>query len=135
MIIVVGKITYASGILVVNVPPNAQAAVERYSESIGEKFALVKLDNIRKHRSTGPKSQNHAINGFCQQIAQSLGEDFDTVKIRMKQFALTRGYPFDTFRGEAIPWSETRIDTKQAAMLIDTIKQFSDEYGIILQEE
>jgi hypothetical protein len=135
LIIVVGKITYAIGTLVVNVPSNAQPAVERYAESLGDKFALVKLDKIRKHRSTGWKSQNHHINGHCQQIAQDTGNDFDTVKTYCKTQAISRGYPIDVIRGQVVPWSESRIDTLQASYLIDMIHQLAAELGIILQEE
>jgi hypothetical protein len=135
LIIVVGKITYAIGTLVVNVPSNAQPAVERYAESLGDKFALVKLDKIRKHRSTGWKSQNHHINGHCQQIAQDTGNDFDTVKTYCKTQAISRGYPFDDYHGQVVPWSESRIDTLQASYLIDMIHQLAAELGIILQEE
>jgi hypothetical protein len=88
----------------------------------------------RRLRTTGEKSQNHRINGFIQQIAESTGQDFDSIKIYCKGEAMARGYPFDTIKGKVIPWSETRIDTIQAGYLIDSIEQLAAEMGIVLKE-
>lgn len=95
-------------------------------------------------RSTGYKSQNHAINGYCKQLSVELGMDFAVVKFAMKRLAFNRGYPFmhdkygdiviSPFDGEPVPESETKISVEQAAMLIDTIKQFAAEHSIRLEE-
>lgn len=95
-------------------------------------------------RSTGYKSQNHAINGYCQQLAVELGMDFSMIKFAMKRMAFKRGYPFmldengeimiSPFDNEPIPESEKKISVEQAAMLIDTIKQFAAEHSIRLEE-
>lgn len=92
------------------------------------------LRPIRSQRSTGPGSQSHHINGHIACIAQETGQDFDSIKLWCKREAIPRGYPFDSFRGVMIPWSETRIDKVQAGYLIDTIHQLADELNIVLQE-
>ena len=89
-----------------------------------------------KPRTTGWKSQNHHINGHCQQIAMETGNSFSAVKERMKELAIDRGYPIETLPDGSIkPKSETEISTEEAGYLIDTIHQFAAEWGIILQEE
>ena len=135
MIILTGPIAYSHGFLSVKVHPTAEGVVKRFLERLGGHYAIVKVDQIRKARSTGPGSQNRHINGHIQQIAQETGNDFYTVKVYCKTQALSRGYPVDVIKGQIVPWSEARIDTKQAAMLIDTIHQVASELGIILQEE
>jgi hypothetical protein len=94
-----------------------------------------KCGAVKKPRTTGPFSQSHAINGAIAQIAQETGNDFDTVKLWCKRTAIQQGYPFDTFKGVIIPWSETRLDTIQAGILIDTIHRLAAELSIRLREE
>ncbi len=87
-------------------------------------------------RSTGPKSQNHRINGFIQQICEQTHNSFSAVKERMKELAVDRGYPFETLPDGSIqPKSEADINTQEASWLIDTIEQFAAEWGIKLREE
>lgn len=88
-----------------------------------------------RHRSTGEKSQNHAINGFVQQIANSTGEDFDVIKMHAKRSAIKRGYPIrDDLFGDVQPLSETEIDSEQAGFLIDELHMIADFLGIKLKE-
>ena len=87
-----------------------------------------------KPRTVGQGSQNHRANGFIAQIAKETGNSFDVVKMYCKVQAIDRGYPFDTIRGTVVPWSESRLDTRQAGMLIDAIEQLAAEEGIRLQE-
>ena len=95
----------------------------------------VRIEKPRKKRSTGEGSQNHHINGHVQQIAVETGNDFDTIKTYVKTRAVDMGYPFDTIKGVVIPWSETRIDTEQAAILIEACHLTAAEEGIILRED
>ena len=94
-----------------------------------------KCGHKRKPRTTGKDSQGAHINGHIAQIAQEKGEDFDTVKLWCKRTSISEGYPFDTFKGVIIPWSETRLDTIQAGILIDTIHRLAAELSIRLREE
>jgi hypothetical protein len=88
-------------------------------------------------RTTGPNSQNHRINGFIQQICMEQGDDFDVVKMRCKRRALGMGYPFctDAKTGEAVPWSESRLNTAQASILIEAIQLEAAEIPMILRED
>ena len=97
-------------------------------------FDRVRISRPVKRRTTGEGSQNHHINGHVQQIAQETGNDFSTVKQACKEEAISAGYPFDTFGERIIPWSETRINTEQAGILIDTIHRIAAEMGVMLNE-
>ena len=89
----------------------------------------------KPRRSTGWKSQNHQINGHVQQICEETGNDFHTVKNWCKEEAISEGYPFDTFKEKVIPWSESRLDTVQAGILIEVIHRLAAELIIILKED
>lgn len=88
-----------------------------------------------KPRSTGKGSQNHHVNSHIQDIAHSTGNNFDSVKMAMKTMAISEGYPFDTVSGVVVPWSETRLDTVQCAILITFIHRWADENGIAVRED
>lgn len=102
-----------------------------------------------KHRSTGEKSENHHINGHCQQIANITGQSFFDVKKYAKQKAIDRGYPIlyskDKDGNDDKPildfWeneqgiSETEIDSEQSGFLIESLHQIADELNIKLREE
>jgi len=94
-----------------------------------------KCGAVKKPRTTGEHSQGAHINGHIAQIAQETGNDFDTVKLWCKREAMSEGYPFDSFKGVMIPWSETRLDTIQAARFIETIHRLAAELEIRLIEE
>ena len=97
-------------------------------------YYRIRIDRPRKARTTGDRSQNHHINGHCQQIAIETGNNFETVKTYCKEQAISEGYPYDEFGGKMIPYSETRIDTVQAGVLIETIHRLAAELGIVLEE-
>jgi len=89
----------------------------------------------RKPRSTGEKSQNHHLNGHITQIAQFIGDDFDTVKMHIKRTAIKRGYPTrDTKLGDVVPISEADSTTEECAMLIDTAHEVADFLSLKLYE-
>ena len=97
----------------------------------------------RKPRSTGEKSQNHAINGYCQQIAVKTGQPFEDVKIFCKQQAIDMGYPIlEDKKGTAVTdlWgnvkgiSEEDATMEDAAILIKAITRFADEIQMKLYE-
>jgi len=86
-------------------------------------------------RTKGWRSQNHRINGHCQQIAQETGNSFRAIKEHMKKEAIDRGYPFETLPdGSTQPKSEADISVEEAILLTDTINQFAAEWGIVLKE-
>ena len=93
-------------------------------------------------RSTGAKSQSHRINGFIAQIAQATGDDFETVKIRCKQKAISRGWPFITIEESIggvmheyrVAMSEADASVEQASILIEAVEQYAAECGVELVE-
>jgi hypothetical protein len=106
-------------------------------------FYCVTLDVPHKPRTTGEKSQNHAINGFCQQIAKAMGWEFEDVKTYAKQRAIKYGYPIqydEDDKARTDPWgnvygvSETELSTTEAGYLIDALHEIAAENGIVLRE-
>jgi len=101
----------------------------------GVNFYSIVLDRPHKPRTTGRKSQNHAINGYIQQICNFTGDDFAYLKYQLKFKAIGRGYPCRTnIHGDPVPFSESEIDTIQAGYLIETIQQEAAEMGITLED-
>jgi hypothetical protein len=128
------RIIHEPGRLIVELPPTYDTAMKVFVEKLRGGPAVIQLKKWYKGRSTGWKSQSHHINGHCQQIAEETGNDFDTVKSYCKNEAISAGYPIDILNDIVIPWSEARIDTLQASILIDTIHRIAAEYGINLKE-
>lgn len=126
--------TVTGNILELTIPDQFRDLVFSRLSTLKTQQVRVTLKKPGRPRTTGERSQNHAINGYCAQIAKETGQDFDTVKMAMKKMAIGRGYPFRTEKltGEVIPFSETEINTVQAGYLIDTIYQFATEYEIRL---
>jgi hypothetical protein len=98
-------------------------------------YVRVQLSKPSRPRTTGIGSQNHHINGHVQQIAVETGNDFDMVKMAAKQAALGMGYPFKTIAGQVVPYSETELDTEQAAVLIEALHVIAAELDIRLKED
>ena len=99
------------------------------------KYYKVRIGIPGRPRSTGWKSQNHHVNGHCQQIAIETGNSFSAVKEHMKFLAINRGYPMETMPdGMPVPKSEADITVEEAAILIETIHQFAAEWNIELKE-
>ena len=108
----------------------------KYKQGLKEgQFVRLTAEIWRKKRSTGPWSQNHHCNGHCQQISESTGQDFATVKAMAKIQAMDMGYPFTTYKDRVIPKSEADCDTAECALLIEAAHMIAADLGIILQEE
>ena len=104
-------------------------------EKLAQKDSLVfKIAPPRKLRSTGERSQNHHLNGHIQQICVETGNDFAAVKAVVKQMAVSMGYPFRTFRGMVVPYSESEASVQECAILIEAVHMLAAELGINLKE-
>lgn len=140
------KVGHKNGMLGLVIPDDAKQAYDNMLDYCKERkggYVSLILHPPRKPRTTGEKSQNHAINGFCQQIAVSTGQPFDDVKKHCKQVAVGMGYPIQKdkngfavkdFWGNTNGVSETEIDTQEAGTLIDAIKLVAAELNIKLKE-
>jgi hypothetical protein len=67
-------------------------------------------------------------------LNKSNGNMYEFVTHTMKELAVPRGYPVDYFDGQSYPRSVGKINTAEAAILIETIHQFAAEYDIPLIE-
>ena len=135
MIQLITRVIYEPGRLILEIPSTYDIPIKVFAEKLHGGPAVIQLKKWYKSRTTGWKSQNHHIRGHEAQIARELGQDPDTIHDYMKREAISRGYPYDLLNDIVIPWSESRIDTLQASMLIDEIHRFAAEYGINLIEE
>lgn len=99
----------------------------------------------KRHRSTGPGSQGHHLNGHIMQIAQETGNDFADIKLYLKRRAFRMGLPYLTkpdgsvvyslVDGEPMPISETEMTPQECGWVIDEAHILAAELGIALREE
>ena len=108
-------------------------------------FVRVSLKPPYKKRTSGKHSQNSAIHGYCQQIANYTGDDLESIKNYCKEKAIARGYPvkrdengdviISRLTDKPIPLSSADINTVEAGYLIDTIIQVAAELGLTLYND
>jgi len=134
MLSLITHLDYSGRTISIEVSETAKVAVRKLVDSLTDGVAIVEIRKYYRHRSTGPLSQNHHINGHIKQIAQETGNDYETVKWWCKNEAVSAGYPTDMIADQIVPWSESRLDSLQAAILIDTIHRLAAELGITLRE-
>lgn len=107
-------------------------------------IVTVTIEKPFRPRTTGYKSQNHALNGFIQQICMETGQDFASTKSYIKQRAIEMGYPRlaqRTVRGieDVTDWwgnpvgiSEADASIQDCSLLIECAVQLAAELGITL---
>lgn len=98
-------------------------------------YVAVTLARPYSPRTTGPKSQNHHLNGHIMQICQETGNDYETVKYCIKMIAVEQfGYPFQTVAGHVVPKRERDCNTEECGMLIEAAHYLAAQMGIVLRE-
>jgi len=128
-----------------NDKPNLTEMWEEASQKASKKGVMVEVTirPQRKTRTTGERSQNHALNGAIQQICEETGNTFDVVKEYIKQQAISMGYPIKrNEKGEYVinPFgypvgiSEADSSTIECGYLIEATHILAGELGIILKE-
>ena len=123
--------------------PAFYALMER-CEAKHNGYVALRLDMPHRPRSTGPRSQNHRLNGFVSQFCQASGNDFDDIKLYIKRRAMRRGLPpkkdskgsilYSRVDGEPLPMSEKDMSVEQCGWCIAEIEQLAAENGVTLQE-
>ena len=88
-------------------------------------------------RTTGERSQNHAINGGIAQVWERSGANgtmtFDAFKLWIKWKAIP-SWPYEAAPdGTMLPKSEADISIEEAAIFIDWLRMFAGENGIDLE--
>jgi len=95
-------------------------------------------------RSTGRGSQSAKFHAIVAQICVQTQDEFDRLKMELKQKAIARGWPFDVVHYKtpegvlvemAIAQSEARASVEQESILIDVAEQDAAEKGVVLMEE
>ena len=112
--------------------------------SVEDLMVNVTLEEPFRPRTTGYKSQNHALNGYIQQICMETGQDFASTKTYIKQMAIDMGYPRLTKRTikgveDVVDWwgnpmgiSEKDASIEDCALLIDCAVRLANDLGITL---
>jgi len=107
-----------------------------YNHLVGKKF-MVTFGTPQKARSTGERSQNSCIHGWCAEIADQLSLPQEQVYEAIKRMAVgSRGYPTycNILDGVETPLPQRYASLHQAQMLIEQIKEFADANGLSLTE-
>ena len=97
----------------------------------------VTLDKPRKPRTTGPRSQNSAVWGYCQAIALQVGMETERVYQGLKLLASREnGYPveWNAISGEWEPKSQAKASAEEVSILIQAIKHYADTHSLWLIE-
>jgi hypothetical protein len=107
-------------------------------------YVSVRLDAPHRPLSTGPRSQNHRLNGFVSQFCNATGNDFEDIKLFVKRRAMRRGLPakssaggkvvYSKVDGEPLPISEADMSVEQCGWVIAEIEQLAAEEGVTLVE-
>ena len=112
--------------------------VDKYGGNIRVVFQTPK-----RLRSTGERSQNRHLNGHIQQICEDTGNEFDLVKLAVKERAIDMGYPMIYDKngepkkglfGIRLAKSESEATIEECTLLINAVHLFAAEAGIYLRE-
>ena len=132
---IVSRGTYADGTnLLLRLPRSVTAQIEAlcHMPSVMKSQQIyVKLAPPKRPRTTGERSQNHAIHGYATQIGGFTGDYKEDVIKEAKRRAVTHGYPTheDSF-GNIVPDSEKGISTVEAGYLIDELLHIASDLGL-----
>lgn len=128
------------GLIAFEVPrePELQEALRKVLRLCRDKnndYVSVTLSRPYSPRTTGPKSQNHHLNGHIMQICNETNNDYEVVKYCVKMIATEQmGYPFQTIAGHIVPKRESDCNTEECAKLIEASHVLAAQMGIILRE-
>lgn len=99
-------------------------------------YALVTIQTPKRKRTTGPKSQNHHLNGHIVQICNVTGNSYSVIKDYIKLIAVEQfNYPYTIFGGKLIPKPESECDTTECGYLIEAAHWVAADNEIVLREE
>ena len=128
------------GLIAFEVPrePELQEALRKVLRLCRDKnndYVAVTLARPYSPRTTGPKSQNHHLNGHIMQICNETNNDYEVVKYCVKMIATEQmGYPFQTIAGHIVPKRESDCNTEECAKLIEASHVLAAQMGVILRE-
>ena len=129
------------GLIAFEVPrePELQEALRKVLRLCRDKnndYVAVTLARPYSPRTTGPKSQNHHLNGHIMQICNETQNSYDAIKYCIKMLAVEEmGYPYEIIDGHIWPKGESDSNTEECAKLIEAAHVWAALHGIILREE
>ena len=128
------------GLIAFEVPrePELQEALRKVLRLCRDKnndYVAVTLARPYSPRTTGPKSQNHHLNGHIMQICNETQNSYDAIKYCIKMLAVEEmGYPYEIIDGHIWPKGESDSSTEECAKLIEAAHVWAALHGIILRE-
>lgn len=121
---------------------------EKAKCSIEDLTVKITIEPPFRPRTTGYKSQNHALNWIIQTICQETGQDLQTTKEYIKSKAVEMGYPMLTRKkvgaggvteevvtdwyGNPRGISEADSSVSECAILIDCAMMVASDLGICI---
>ncbi len=119
--------------------PELQEALRNILRTCQDKYndyVQVTLKPPFPPRTTGPKSQNHHLNGHIMQICNATQHSYEAIKYCVKMLAVEEmGYPYEIIDGHIWPKGESDCDTAECALLIEAAHVWAAHHGIILRED
>ena len=98
-------------------------------------YATLTIEPPKRPRTTGPRSQNSALWGWCSDIAEQLDYTDEQVKAAMCRMAVSEGYPTTlSIDGVEEPMPTRRASTEQLSVVLSVIVRFADEHSLYLTE-
>lgn len=121
-----------------------KALIRQWVKALPVPYFSVTFSRPFRPRSTGRGSQSAKFHAIVAQICVQTQDEFDRLKMELKQKAIARGWPFDVVHYKtpegvlvemAIAQSEARASVEQESILIDVAEQDAAEKGVVLTEE
>ena len=98
-------------------------------------YVTLTLDAPKRPRTTGERSQNSALWGWCSDIAEQLDYTPDQVKAAMCRMAVSEGYPTTlSIDGVEEPMPTRYASIEQMSVILSVIVRFADENSLYLTE-
>ena len=104
-------------------------------------YVTLTLDAPKRPRTTGERSQNSALWGWCSDIADQLStmpdQDYtpEQVKAAMCRMAVSEGYPTAlSIDGVEEPMPTRHASVEQMSVVLSVIVRFADEHSLYLTE-
>lgn len=126
------KIENQSGRYVI---PLEDKTLRSIAESCIEKYSGYVSVTITRPYKPKTQKENSKYWVLCTELGRELGMSKEEVSEGIKERAIERGYPYtvNKITGYMVPQSIREDNTKEQAILIDTVLQVASEFGIYLE--
>ena len=120
------------------VPSSYRKALIAVLKKCAEKnsgYVTLTTEAPKRPRTTGERSQNSALWGWCSDIADQLHYTDEQVKAAMCRMAVSEGYPTAlSIDGVEEPMPTRHASVEQMYVVLSVIVRFADEHSLYLTE-